>query len=131
MKKETEMIYMDSKSGELIFNKAGKITVTAENETYGSVSQIIEGKTSWQKLYELYEIYGEDSTIWNKYLNNKQTTIPDFISTIKNIDINSVQTGIKNIQKTINLLQEIGLDSNNKTNNYYCPHTFNTEQLLV
>lgn len=81
-------------------------------------NQIIEGKTSWQKLYELYEIYGEDSTIWNEYINTKQTTISDFISTIKNIDINSVQTGIKNIQKTINLLQEIGLDSNRETNNY-------------
>ena len=81
-------------------------------------NQIIEGKTSWQKLYELYEIYGEDSTIWNEYLNTKQTTISDFISTIKNIDMNSIQSGIKNIQKTINLLQEIGLGSNNTNTNY-------------
>ena len=78
----------------------------------------LNNKTSWQKLYELYEIYGEDSTVWNEYLNTKQTTISDFISTIKNIDMNSIQSGIKNIQKTINLLQEIGLGSNNTNNNY-------------
>ena len=29
--------------------------------------QVMDGKTNWQKLYELYEIYGEDSEIWSDY----------------------------------------------------------------
>ena len=74
---------------------------------------IINGKTNWQKLYELYEIYGENSSVWNKYFptNNNQetTTIPDLINTIKNVDLDSVQKGITNIQKTIGLLQDIGI----------------------
>ncbi|MBE6157208.1 MAG: hypothetical protein E7160_00210 [Firmicutes bacterium] len=75
---------------------------------------IINGKTNWQKLYELYEIYGENSPVWNKYFpaaNQKEeiTSIPDLINTIKNVDLDSVQKGITNIQKTIGLLQEIGI----------------------
>ena len=75
---------------------------------------IISGKTSWQKLYELYEIYGEDSTVWDNYITSKTTTsstVSDFINTIKNVDMESVQKGIKNIQKTIGLLQDIGIGS--------------------
>lgn len=76
---------------------------------------IISGKTNWQKLYELYEIYGEDSSVWDNYFTNKSetptTTVSDFINTIKNVDMESVQKGIKNIQKTIGLLQDIGIGS--------------------
>lgn len=83
---------------------------------------VLEGNISWQQLYELYEIYGEDNVIWNKYFTNKITdnivggasTMKDFITTFKNIDMDSVQKGITNIQKTINLLQDIGIGNSNK-----------------
>lgn len=79
-------------------------------------------QTSWQKLYELYDIYGENSSVWNNYLpqNNflnttesiktlSNTTVGDFVNTVKNIDLETVQKGINNIQKTIGLLQDMGL----------------------
>ena len=89
------------------------------------VTYIINGKTNWQKLYELYEIYGENSSIWNKYFPVSDTdstiTISDLINNIKNMDLDSVQKGIKNIQKTIGLLQDIGLGSNNNIGEVYEP----------
>lgn len=77
-------------------------------------NNVIEGKITWQKLYELYDIYGENSTIWEKYLignENIETKFSDIISTIKNIDMKTVQDGIENMQKAISLLQGIGLNS--------------------
>ena len=82
---------------------------------------VTSGTTSWQQLYELYEIYGEHSNIWNKYIKtpsitenitSSASTIKDFLDTLKNIDMSSVQQGITNIQKTINLLQDIGINNN-------------------
>ena len=77
---------------------------------------VLSGTISWQQLYELYEIYGEHSNIWNKYLKTsnqeENTTIKDIINTFKNLDMDSVQKGITNIEKTINLLQDIGLNKN-------------------
>ena len=72
--------------------------------------EVLKGNVSWQQLYELYEIYGEKHSIWNKYLNNSLdlATIKEFFNTIKKIDLNSIQSGIDNIQKTIGLLQDIG-----------------------
>lgn len=79
-------------------------------------------QTNWQKLYELYDIYGENSSVWDNYLPKNSlsrttesikslsnTTVGDFVNTVKNIDLETVQKGINNIQKTIGLLQDMGL----------------------
>ena len=87
---------------------------------------VLKGNTSWQQLYELYEIYGENNSIWSNYftpslpesISSSATTIKDFVNTFKNLDMDSVQKGITNIQKTIGLLQDIGLGSNNNRNTY-------------
>ena len=31
---------------------------------------VLQGKATWQQLYELYEIYGENHSIWNDYFKN-------------------------------------------------------------
>lgn len=81
-------------------------------------NQVMNGKTNWQKLYELFEIYGEDSEVWNSYttsvvdnsnVKDVPTSFKDLFNTFKNIDLDSVQKGVTNLQKTIGLLQDIGL----------------------
>lgn len=84
-------------------------------------SHVMNGKTSWQRLYELFEIYGENNSVWNEYTSSRsisspssaysQSTFRDFFNTFKNLDLDSVQKGVTNIQKTIGLLQDIGLGS--------------------
>lgn len=83
---------------------------------------VLKGNASWQQLYEIYEIYGENNNIWKNYfttnsisdnITNSTTTIKDFVNTFKNLDMDSVQKGITNIQKTIGLLQDIGIGSKN------------------
>lgn len=73
--------------------------------------EVLKGNVSWQQLYELYEIYGEDNKIWNTYTNNDfdLNAFKDVFNMIKKIDLNNVQSGIANIQKTIGLLQDIGI----------------------
>ena len=87
---------------------------------------VLSGTATWQQLYEIYEIYGENNSIWNQYLTNNTisdnisssaSTFKEFMNTLKNIDMDSVQKGITNIQKTIGLLQDIGLST--KTNSSY------------
>lgn len=93
-------------------------------------SQVINDKISWQKLYELYEIYGEDGSIWNNYFQgntellstlNNQASFKDIINIVKNIDLDSVQKGVTNLQKTIGLLQDMGLGKNKSTLDTYEP----------
>lgn len=94
-------------------------------------TQVLNNTTSWQKLFELYEIYGENNPIWNDFLPRtvlpsnttlqSPTTIKDLIGIFKNIDLDSVQKGVNNLQKTIGLLQDIGLGSSPKPTDIYEP----------
>lgn len=72
---------------------------------------VMNNKTTWQKLYEIYDMYGENSSIWDKYFTNtsSKTSFSDLIDMIKNVDLDSVQKGVNNLQKTIGLLQDIGI----------------------
>lgn len=93
--------------------------------------EVLNNTTTWQKLFELYEIYGENNSVWDTFLprtspssNTTLTspaTIKDLISMVKNIDLDSVQKGVNNLQKTIGLLQDIGLGSAAKTPDVYEP----------
>ena len=45
------------------------------------LSNKVETKqTTWQELYELYDIYGEDNKVWDKYITKNDITIKDIIS---------------------------------------------------
>ena len=37
-------------------------------------NSVLTGKVSWQQLYELYEIYGENNSIWDNYLEKISIT---------------------------------------------------------
>lgn len=81
--------------------------------------KVLRGTVSWQQLYEIYEIYGENNSIWTNYIENNKvfesTSFKELFNTLKNIDMESVQKGINNLQKTITLLQDIGLNKKETT----------------
>ena len=38
------------------------------------ITYVRNNTMSWQKFYELYDLYGEDNNIWSEYLNNKSNS---------------------------------------------------------
>lgn len=98
------------------------------------IKYIKNGEMSWQKFYEIYDIYGEDNSVWNEYLtttssnssnNNTNTNrsssyhLEDIIKMAKNIDVNKVQDSLTSLQKTLSLFGEIlGSKEGNKTSTY-------------
>lgn len=86
---------------------------------------------TWQKFYEMYDMYGESNDIWNNYLNTTSNNIVktntlsssenafrELVNTVKTINLEKVQKGINSLQKTISLVQELG-SSNNTTPKEY------------
>lgn len=82
-------------------------------------------ESSIQKLYEIYDIYGEDSTAWSPYLNftseNVKTSSSDSIGSIKdlmkNIDVDSLQEHIKTAQKALGFIEELTSKGASNINN--------------
>lgn len=88
------------------------------------INYVKNGSSSWQSFYELYDLYGEDNNIWDKYLksNNiekeqtpKKNSFNNILDMAKNIDSNKLQDGISSVQKAIDLFS--GMLVKDKDNN--------------
>jgi hypothetical protein len=96
------------------------------------ISYVRNGDMTWQKFYEIWDIYGTDSEEWQKYKPTEDSSkkanttsdnatrstdtkeafgINDLFNMFKKIDLNSVKNNISGIQKAIGLIQ----DMTNKT----------------
>lgn len=97
------------------------------------VNYVNSGKMSWQKFYEMYDIYGENNSIWSNYQETRNTetktestskiastvgdtSLKDLFNMVKKIDLESVRKGAEGLQKAISLVQDFG--SVKPTNNY-------------
>ncbi len=71
---------------------------------------IKNGDMSWQKFYELYDLYGDDRNVWNKYNNIKKESNINFgkiNDIIKGVNMDSIQEHIGTAQKALGLVQEL------------------------
>lgn len=71
------------------------------------INSIKSGESSWQKLYEIYDIYGEDDKAWNTYFKSNNTSSFNVSDIVKNIDMDSIQKHINTAQKALGLVQEL------------------------
>ena len=86
------------------------------------IKYVRTGEMDWQKFYEIYDLYGEEESAWNLYLQKESTPIKPkenesknitegllgMASLLKGIDLNTVQNGVSSLQRVVGLLQELG-----------------------
>ena len=91
------------------------------NPTFASY--IKDGSMTWQKFYELYDMYGEDSTVWDEYKQEKKksTTLNDIVTMAKNIDMNKLQDGVNSLSKAVGLFSDLFANKNTSNTNTYKP----------
>ena len=65
------------------------------------------GEMTWQKFYELYDLYGEKEDVWKKYMKEDQINIKGLFNTLKNINLDSLEENITSIQKAVGLVEEL------------------------
>ncbi len=76
------------------------------------ISYVEKGEMTWQKFYELYDLYGEDTKVWEKYqkLEERNVNLTDGLSKItkmvKNVDMDSIKNHINTAQKALDLVQD-------------------------
>ena len=95
------------------------------------ITYVKNGTTSWQKLYEMYDIYGEDSSVWNEYLNKnkeekKETTesklsLTNIMDMAKRLDTNKLEESITSVQKAIALFGDMLVKDDKKVTSSYTP----------
>lgn len=72
------------------------------------------GEMTWQKFYELYDLYGSESETWKSYVTEKveKVAVPvagatDFLGWLKQIDLDSVQNGITSLQRVLSVVSDL------------------------
>ena len=90
------------------------------------ISYVKNGNMTWQKFYEIYDLYGEEDEVWKEYLSsNTVSSIASSASAlglfdfVKNLDFDSIQNGVNSMQRVLSLLQDMSKKNNNfKTDEY-------------
>ena len=89
------------------------------------ISYVKSNEMTWQKFYEMYDLYGEDENAWKDYINKKETsdnntasdiakagiaglTLNEVVNWFKNVDLDSLQEGIGNVQRVLGVVQDFG-----------------------
>ncbi len=85
----------------------------------GLLKYVKEGSMTWQKFYEIYDLYGEKEEVWKEYIQKpkeeavQQTAtqalgFTDILTWLKTADLSKVEEGINSVQRVIGVLQDLG-----------------------
>ncbi len=84
------------------------------------LKHVKDGGMTWQKFYEIYDMYGEDENAWKDYLGVGTVAAAatagaasfDLMGFLKNLDLDSIQNSVNSMQRVLGLLQDM---SSNKS----------------
>lgn len=82
---------------------------------------------TWQQFYEIFDLYGNDTKIWEPYLKKEEktaiasSTITEFINWFKSINLDEIQDGLSSVGRVISVLQDFGTSKETKTETTYKP----------
>ena len=66
------------------------------------------GEMTWQKFYEIYDLYGTDEKVWSKYvLDDRDSSIAKITNMVKNVDMDSIKSHINTAQKAIDFVSDL------------------------
>ena len=74
------------------------------------LNYVKKGEMSWQKFYEMYDLYGEDNEVWSNYqkeVKKDKSNNIDALSFLKTIDLDSLQEGISSIQRVLGVIGDL------------------------
>ncbi len=73
------------------------------------IESINDKSMTWQKYYELYDIYKDDEEVWRPYLTKKSTpsNLKGITEMVKNINTGNIQKHLDTAKKAIDFLGEL------------------------
>ena len=64
------------------------------------------GEMTWQKFFEIYDLYGEDETALKDFLA-VSTVTPSIMSLFKNFNLDSIQEGVNNLERVVSVVGDL------------------------
>jgi len=92
------------------------------------VNYVKNNEMTWQKFYEMYDLYGESSEIWDKYLknnsdrsssNNLMDNFKGILDLFKGVDLKTVQKTLNGLDKAIGTFRDFSGNNSGENTNVY------------
>lgn len=66
---------------------------------------VLNGRYTWQQLYELYDVYGKEDKFWEPYQTKVNNTmdLSAIVELVKGIDLNALSSGLATLEKVLNV----------------------------
>ncbi len=77
------------------------------------IEKVHNKETTWQKLYETYDLYGKEHELLKKDVVKKNNNLlskegfTNAINAFKDIDLEKVSSGLDSVKKVVSTIQEI------------------------
>lgn len=87
------------------------------------LKHVRNSEMTWQKFYEMFDLYGSDNEVWSDYITKEvktvaKTTSFDLLNWLKNVDMDSFQENINSVKRVISVLQDLGTSNTASTSTY-------------
>lgn len=74
-------------------------------KTIPSIKQdVLNGRYTWQQLYEIFVMYGKEDKFWQPYKTNSNFDLNLLVEVIKNIDLNALSNSLSSIERVLSVL---------------------------
>ena len=86
------------------------------------IKYVKNNEMTWQKFYEMYDLYGSEESVWKDYMGETKTekkeiektakagisglTLSEVVKWFKNVDLDGIQEGIGNVQRVLGVVQD-------------------------
>lgn len=90
------------------------------------IKYVKKGDMTWQKFYEIYDLYGEDSNAWKDYLTVAATAtgvvgLGEIANWFKGVNLGHIQSGVNNLQRVLGVIQDLSSKDTKTTTPEYKP----------
>ncbi len=89
------------------------------------IKYVRNNEMTWQKFYEMYDLYGDKEEAWSTYLKKEEKvetkagktaiaglTLSEVVNWFKNVDLDGLQEGIGNVQRVLGVVQDFSKKDN-------------------
>ena len=88
------------------------------------IDKVNNGETTWQKLYEVYDLYGESASIFTNKETNRETTTENnkannLLKAFEGMDMNKINENLEGVRKILAVLSEFTKKDDGKPKRTY------------
>jgi len=86
------------------------------------IDKVNRGETTWQKLYEIYDLYGESASVFNESRKEeevRENKANNLLKAFEDIDVNKINENLEGVRKILAVLGEFTRKDDAKSKRVY------------